>query len=145
MVGAFLMPFPWRWRSPPERYTLRRGVTKTRVLVAFEDEYRTYREFMAGAIRTHRAHIEVVATGLGALEEEVTRFDPHLVISSQLNTVDPGGRPAWVELPPDPERLAEICLDSERSEVINPALEELFSVVDETERLSRTKHELGYC
>ena len=120
-------------------------VTKTRVLIAFEDEYRTYREFMAGAIRTHRPHIEVVAARLGGLEEEAARFDPHLIICSQPNTVDPGSRPAWVELPPDPERLAEICLDGERSEVINPALEELLSVVDETERLSRTKHELEGC
>jgi hypothetical protein len=40
--------------------------------------------------------------------------------------------------------LAEICLDGERSEVINPALDELLSVVDETKRLARTKRELGY-
>jgi hypothetical protein len=39
---------------------------------------------------------------------DVARFDPQLVICSQPNTVDPGGRPAWVELPPDPVRLAEI-------------------------------------
>jgi hypothetical protein len=100
---------------------------------------------MASAVQTHRPHIEVVATELGVLGEEVARFDPQLVICSQPNTVDPGSRPAWVELPPDPERLAEICLDGERSEVINPALEELLSVVDETERLARTKRELGDC
>ena len=86
-----------------------------------------------------------MAAGLGGLGEEVARFDPHLVICSQPNTVDPGGRPAWVELPPDPERLAEICLDGERSGVINPALDELLSVVNGTERLARTKRELGYC
>jgi hypothetical protein len=134
-----------RCRHPPERYTLRGGVSETRVLIAFEDEYRTYRAFMASAVRTHRPHTEVVAAGLSGLGEEVARFDPHLVIRSQPNTVDPGGRPAWVELPPDPERLAEICLDGERSEVINPALDELLSLVDETERLARTKREQGYC
>jgi hypothetical protein len=100
---------------------------------------------MASAVKTHRPHIEVVATELGVLGEAVARFDPQLVICSQPNTVDPGGRPAWVELPPDPERLAEICLDGERSEVINPALEELLSVVDETEKLTRTRRELGDC
>jgi hypothetical protein len=131
-------------RHPPERYTLRGGVSETRVLIAFEDEYRTYREFMASAVRRHRPHIEVVAAGLGGLGEEVARFDPPPG-NLQPNTVDPGGRPAWVELPPDPERLAEICLDGERSEVINPAPDELLSVVDETERLARTKRELGYC
>ena len=94
-----------RCRHPPERYTLRGGVS---------------------------------------LGEEVARFDPPPG-NLQPNTVDPGGRPAWVELPPDPERLAETCLDGERSEVINPALDELLSLVDETERLARTKRELGYC
>ena len=99
---------------------------------------------MASAVRTYRPHIEVVAAGLGGLGEEVARFDPPPG-NLQPNTVDPGGRPAWVELPPDPERLVEICLDGERSEVINPALDELLSLVDETKRLARTKRELGYC
>src|SRR5919112_5991807 len=116
-----------------------------RVLLAYEDEYRAYREVISAGIQIVRPHVEVEISSLEALGESIERFDPHLVICSQPNTVDPGGRPAWVELPPDPERLAEICLDGERSEVINPALDELLSVVDETERLARTKRELGYC
>ncbi len=120
-------------------------MTKTRVLIAFEDEYRTYREFMASAVRMHRPRVEVVAAGLGGLGEKVTRFDPHLVICSQPNTVDLGGRPAWIELPPDPDKQAEICVDGQHSETINPALEELLSVLDETERLARTKRNLGDC
>ena len=100
---------------------------------------------MASAVRMHRPRVEVVAAGLGGLGEEVSRFDPHLVICSRANTVDLGGRPAWIELPPDPNRLAEICLDGQRSETFNPALEELLSVLDETERLARTKRELGDC
>ena len=100
---------------------------------------------MASAVRTHRPHIEVWPPGWAVSGRKWHASTPYLVICSQPNTVDPGGRPAWVELPPDPERLAEICLDGERSEVINPALDELLSVVDETERLARTKRELGYC
>ena len=50
----------------------------------------------------HRPRAEVVAAGLGRLEEKVTRFDPHLVICSRPNTVDLGGRPAWIELPRTP-------------------------------------------
>ncbi len=57
----------------------------------------------------------------------------------------PNGRPAWFELPPDPGRLAEICLDGQRSEVDNPALEKLLSVVDDTERLINTKPDPGNC
>jgi hypothetical protein len=120
-------------------------VTKTRILIAFEDEYRSYREFMAGAVRTRRPRVEVMVAGLGALGEEVARFDPHLVICSHPNIVDPDGRPAWFELPPDPERLAKICLGGEHSETTNPALEELLWVVDETERLVRMKQHMSNC
>lgn len=76
---------------------------------------------------------------------EVTSFNPHLVICSQPNTVGSNGRPAWVELPPDPGRFAKLCLDGQRSETANPALEELLRVVDETERLIRTKPGSGNC
>ncbi len=101
---------------------------------------------MASALRSHRPLAEVVAAGLGGLGEEVTRFDPHLVICSRPNTVDPGGRPAWIELPPDPAKLAEICLDGERTKTVNPALGELLSLLDEAERLAQTKkRELGDC
>src|SRR5215212_324230 len=134
-----------RCRRPPERYTLRGGVSEARVLIAFEDEYRTYREFMASAVRTHRPHIEVVAAGLATLGEEVRRFDPHLIICSQPNTVEPGGSPAWVELPPIPERLAEVCIDGQSFELDNPALEELLQIIDETERLTHTKGQLSSC
>jgi hypothetical protein len=100
---------------------------------------------MASAVRMHRPRCEVVAAGLGGLGERVTRFDPHLVICSRPNTVDLGGRPAWIELPPEPDRPAEICLDGQRLEAFNPALEKLLSVLDETERLTRTSRELGDC
>ena len=100
---------------------------------------------MASAVRMHRPRAEVVAAGLGRLEEKVTRFDPHLVICSRPNTVDLGGRPAWIELPPDPDKLAEICVDGQHSEATNPALGDLLSVLDETERLAQTKRKLGAC
>jgi hypothetical protein len=100
---------------------------------------------MASAVRMHRPRAEVVAAGLGRLEEKVTHFDPQLVTCSRPNTVDLGGRPAWIELPPDPDKLAEICVDGQHSEATNPALEDLLSVLDETERLAQTKRKLGDC
>ena len=117
----------------------------TRVLVSFEDEYRSYRDAIASAIQAYRPRVQVLSSRLGTLRNEVVRFDPHLVVCSRPNTVDPHGRPAWFELPPDPDRLAEICLDGRRSEVANPALEELLRVVDETERLVHTKSDPGNC
>jgi hypothetical protein len=93
----------------------------------------------------HRPHVEVVGTGLDTLEEEVGRFDPHLVICSRPNTVHPGSRPAWIELPLEPDQLAEFCLDGKRSEATNPALGELLQAIDEIEKLALTKSELGDC
>ena len=46
---------------------------------------------------------------------------------------------------PDPNKLAEICVAGQHSETPNPALEDLLSVLDETERLAQTKRKLGAC
>lgn len=118
-----------------------------RILIAFEDEYRVYREAIAGAIRVLRPHAQGETAGLEALAEEVERLDPHLVICSRPNTVDPGGRPAWVELPTDPTRPARVCVGGRYSARTNPTLEVLLGVVDEVEeQLTRTEgddHLLG--
>jgi hypothetical protein len=121
------------------------GIAKTRVLVAFEKQSCVYRDAIASVIRINRPRVEVAAAELGMLGSKVAQFDPHLVICSQPNTVDPSGRPAWFNLPPDPNRLAEICLDGQRAETANPALEELLRVVDETEKLIRKKPDPGNC
>ena len=70
-----------------------------RVLVAFEDLYRTYRETIAAAIRVLRPHLEVTTTGLHDLEAEVARRDTRVVISSQERPayLRPGA--TWLEVP----------------------------------------------
>jgi hypothetical protein len=111
-----------------------------RILVAFENEYRAYREVIAAAIRVLRPCAQVETAGLDALAEEVERLDPHLLLCSRPNTVDPGGRPAWVELPTDPTRPARVCVGGRYSERTNPTLEVLLGVVDEVEeQLTRTE------
>lgn len=119
-------------------------MVKTRVLVAFENEYRIFQDAVADAIRILRPRVEVEAAELSVLASKVTSFDPHLVICSRPNTFE-YNKPAWIELPPDPNQLAEICLDRQRLQVANPALKELLRVVDETERLTRIKQYLGNC
>jgi hypothetical protein len=54
----------------------RGGVGKTRVLIAFEDEYRSYRDAIASAISVHRPRADVAAAGLGALEDEMVASTP---------------------------------------------------------------------
>jgi hypothetical protein len=117
-----------------------------RVLLAFEDDYRAYRGVIAAAIQILRPQAEVVETaGLEALREEIERFDPQLVICSRPNTVDPGGRPAWVELPMDPLRPTRVCVGGRYSERTTPTLDMLLGVIDEVEELIRTNEDLGGC
>ncbi len=115
-------------------------VAEARVLVGFEDRYRTYRDSIARAIRNARPHIEVAVCERGVLEAEMARFDPHLVICDPpipMELVE--GRLAWVELSPDPEGTWMICVGGRCWESLNPSLSELLSVVDETEDLATTK------
>jgi hypothetical protein len=116
-----------------------------RVLVAFEDDYRAYREVIAAGIQVLRPHIEVQAASLEALGERIERFDPHLVVCRRPDTVDPGGRLAWVELSVDLLRPAKICVGGRYSERINPTLVVLLTVIDEVEELIGMKEDLQGC
>jgi hypothetical protein len=109
-----------------------------RVLVAFEDDYRAYADALAKAIRATRPHLDVSTVGLETLHAEVARLDPHLVICSSPN---PAAKQrerkhlAWVELSVDPHRPSKFCVSRRRWDSLNPSLEELLAVIEETERL----------
>ncbi len=105
-----------------------------RILVAFEDEYLAYREVIAAAIRVLRPGAQVHSANLDALAQAVERLDPHVVICSWPNTVDPGRRPAWVVLPTDPIQPARICVGGRYSERANPTVEVLLEIIDEVEK-----------
>jgi hypothetical protein len=100
---------------------------------------------IASAIRVLRPHAEVQTTTLDALGEAVERFDPELVICSRPNTVDPGGRIAWVELSVDPTRPSKVCVGGRYTESTNLTLEVLLSVIDEVEELVRTNNYFRGC
>ena len=114
-------------------------------MVAFEPRYHVYQSAFANAIREHHPHTEVATAEPGEFEAEITCFDLCLVICSRPNMVPPNSRPAWVEFLLDPDRLTAICLDGEYWEWDTPGLDELLSIVDETERIARTKRDLGDC
>jgi hypothetical protein len=100
---------------------------------------------IASAIRVLRPHAGVETVTLDALGEEIERSDPDLVICSRPNTVDPGGRIAWVELSVDPTRPSKICVGGRYSESTNPTLEVLLGVIDEVEELIRTNNRFRGC
>jgi hypothetical protein len=120
-------------------------VIDARVLVASEDDYRIYAHAVARAIRELRPHAQVSSTDVETLKEEAARLDPHLVIlCSQPDIADTvGSLVSWVELSPHPEWPWRICVGPRCWKSLNPTLEELLSVVDETERLAKTTRESG--
>jgi hypothetical protein len=111
-----------------------------RILIAFEDYYRAYADFLAKAIKVARPHLDVATVGLEALRAEVKLLDPHLLICSSPNPAaakqeeEEGPLLAWVELSVDPQRLSKFCVSGRRWESLNPSLEELLAVIEETER-----------
>jgi F420-dependent methylenetetrahydromethanopterin dehydrogenase len=117
-----------------------------RVLIVYEDSHRSYGEAMVGAIRASRPGLEAVSLAhLRELEAEVERFDPHLVVSSQPNTFDPGARAAWVLLSDDPYEPSEVCIDGRHRRLENPGLEQILEMIDETEALLGSGRELRGC
>ena len=106
---------------------------RLRVLVAYEDEYRSYRETLVAAIRTLRPHTEVVNAALAELEMMTPHAD--LVICSKSYVHHTEGTLAWIELPNDPDRPAKIFLQGRCSEVNNLTLDGLIAVVDTVEDL----------
>ena len=116
-----------------------------RVPIAYEEAHRVYAEAMRHAIRGLRPGAEVAACGVAELGARVEGFDPDLVVSSRPNAVDPGGRTAWYMLSPEPGEPSEVCVGGRRRQVVNPGMEELLRIVDETEGSVRTGRGSGGC
>ena len=125
-----------------------------RILMAFDDGYRAYGDALSNAIGAVRPHLNVTTVGMDALQTQVARLDPHLVISNAPNPAaeqdeEEEGKLvlAWVELSVDPRRPSQFCLSGRRWQSLNPSLEELLDVVDETELLvlSSSSQRSGAC
>src|SRR5215212_5573799 len=116
-----------------------------RILISYEESYRAYSDALERAIGGLRPDAEVAACRLAEIGEQVESFDPHLVVSSRPNTVDPGGRAAWYRLSPEPDEPSEACLGGRYWQRPNPLLEELLSFIDEVEEFVARKRESGGC
>jgi len=116
-----------------------------RVLIAYEDSQSVYADAMRHAIRGLRPGAEVATCGVAELGAGVGGLDPDLVVSSRPNTVDPGGRAAWYVLSPEPDEPSEVCVGGRRREVVNPGMEVLLSVLDETGESVRAGRGAGGC
>ena len=115
-------------------------VIRVRILVAFEDTYRAYGDAIVRAIRNTYPRLEVVAVAdVRELEAEVALFDPHLVITSRSSHPAPlasrRGTLSRVKLSVDPNQPSLLCVDGQGRESLNPSLEELLDVVEDTESM----------
>lgn len=113
------------------------------VIVAIEP--RSYRQAIGQAIQSLRPHLEVLVLEPGTLRAGVERLDPELVIANRPDTWAPIGRSAWVEFLPYENPPVRICLAGRRWELEAVELDDLLSLVDQTEELARTTRELGNC
>jgi hypothetical protein len=116
-----------------------------RILISYEQSYHVYSDALERAIRGLRPDAEVASCQLAEIGEQVESFDPHLVVSSGPNTVDPAGRVAWYRLSPEPDEPSEACLGGRRWRRLNPTLDELLSFIDDVEALVRSGRERGGC
>ena len=106
----------------------RRGATKVRVLVAFEDARGVYGEAIARALAELRPDLQVRRAPLAEIGRELRDFDPHVVVCSETDDGHPSGRGAWVQVPTDDGadgRLAHLCLEGEHWATEGPTLGEI--------------------
>lgn len=106
------------------------------VLITIEP--RSYREAIGGAIGMLRPNVTVTVAGPRELESEAIRLSPEMVISSAPSPSALGSRLAWIEFLPYTYPQAKLCLAGRHSEVEEVELDDLLSVVDEVEALSKT-------
>jgi hypothetical protein len=99
--------------------------------VAFEDDYRTYRETIGAVLRILRPETEVKSITLEDLKGELERFHPEVVICTGHKEVESSTRLAWIELSVDPTMSTKISVGGRHFERTNPTVEELLEVIDE--------------
>ena len=81
------------------------------------------------------------STAIEALEEELERFDPQVVICNGHREVESGSRLAWIELSLDPTVPTKISFGSRSLERTNPGLKELLEVIDELRVTHQVTHQ----
>jgi len=112
----------------------RDGVRRLRVLVA--NAPLSYRQAMAAAIGMLRPNVEVLLGEPEALDAEVGRLSPDVVVCSHVTPLVESRVLAWVDLYPDGDRQATLGIDGLRVETGGVELEDLLSIIDQRVRLA---------
>lgn len=92
--------------------------------MALDDVYRVYREVIGAAIQLLRPQVEVTTISLEALEQEVARLDPQVVLCSRDRPANLTPEVAWAKIP--------INLGPQWSKFTVPTLLEVIDRAEET-------------
>ena len=99
-----------------------------RVLVA--NQPRSYREAIARVLVQARPHLETITCDPALLAESVRLLAPDLVVCSAVDEELAERAGSWVELYPEGRALARISIHGRLSQVEDPDLAGMLSVVD---------------
>ncbi len=113
-----------------------RSVRIVRILVAVNP--RMYREVLALSLHQHRPDAEVLLCLPEALDREIGRFKPHLVVLDDNHGAAPDGLSGVlyrVEILLGASMDARIGVDGQAREVTDICTEDLLAVVDEAEKM----------
>ncbi|MDX6381754.1 MAG: hypothetical protein QOI57_2778 [Rubrobacteraceae bacterium] len=108
-----------------------------RILLAFEYKHTTYMDAVRTAVRGSHPQAQVLAIDPGALEAEMDRFDPHVLVCELPAPENPcNNLPACIELAIDPSQPFRFRVGQRRWESLNPGLAELIAIVADTDQTS---------
>lgn len=119
-------------RSDSDPSGVRPGI---RILLAFEEDYRSYREVIAATIRVLRPHVEVSTTDPEGLEREVARLRPQLIVSCRPKATFRPPTMAWIKVASDkPTQPSEVWFGQDRWETVDPVIKTITQTVDSIEQ-----------
>jgi hypothetical protein len=128
-VGELRGPFMWLVCPERSTHTVRILITVSPLM---------YREALALSIHKHRPLHEVRIASPEVAEEEVGRFEPHLLIRTDNDGLNPEvleGVASWMEVIYTDNMATRIVLDGRIDEVPDACTDDLLAAVDETEGL----------
>ena len=105
--------------------------TTLRVLISIEDAHRIYQEAIGEFVRMARPHFEVRVVSPRALQVELSRFGPQVVMYAGPPTPIPELLPCWVELSLDPSLPTVLRTEGVLREVVNPSLGDVLAAMDQ--------------
>jgi hypothetical protein len=103
-----------------------------RFLTFLANEPRIYRELLAETLRALRPTVELVVLEPEALDAEVKRLTPQLVVCSRLTRAVRDLALAWVELYPEQKNLARVSVGGQHWTIEDLKLAHFLSIVDRT-------------